>query len=72
MPPAPPAPAAASASSGCGNLGLRKDGSDVPGDQVAVTGAAADLDVPAVALEYSTTRPVAPVTGGSDPAFSPD
>jgi hypothetical protein len=51
---------------------VRKDGSDTLDDQVAVTGIAADLEVPAGAQEYSTSGPAAAVTGESDPTFSPD
>src|SRR3712207_8595075 len=48
-------------------LSLRKDATDLPSDQVAVIGTAADLEVPAGAPQYCTSGPAAAVTGETDP-----
>jgi hypothetical protein len=73
LPAAPPAPAAAGSGGACGGLGLRRDGSDRSGDQVAVLVSTTDLGVPTAAEKASTSAPAdAVLAREADPRFRPD
>jgi hypothetical protein len=73
MPAAPPAPTAAGSGGACGGPGLRRDGGDSGGDQVAVTAGTTDLGVPTAAEESSSSAPAdAVLAREADPRFRPD